>query len=95
LQRESPRDILQEDLLHHRKQQQKKKKKPFPQNDQFNTGKDNYKTEKAYFSDKKEKIYAYKNGNGKGGVSTFLSQKQNIEPTIAINCTNGHFLNQH
>ncbi len=44
LQRESPRDILQEDLLHHRKQQQKK---TFPQNYRFNTGKDNYKTEKV------------------------------------------------
>jgi len=58
-------------------------------------GKTTIKLKKHIFLIKKEKIYAYKNGNGKGGVSTFLSQKQNIEPTIAINCTNGHFLNQH
>lgn len=44
LQRESPRDILQEDLLHHRKKQQK----TLPQNYQFNTRERQlYKTEKV------------------------------------------------
>lgn len=74
------------------KKKKKEKKHPFPKNYWFNTGKDNsIKLKKYNFSDKKKKIYAYKMVTGRVEWAHFFSQKQNIEPIIAFNRTNGYF----